>query len=125
MGGVHCTPQQVSQRCRIVLAAAREHPDKLIAEDFDLDFKTVALWWKRFVREDPTACEKWLRGGDARRLKLSVVNQAEEGLRLVQTQRHGRDTVCGACDIGDLNPVHRRIEVGGAIQIHERGPRRP
>jgi transposase len=47
----HLTPQQVSQRCRIVLAAAQGQPDKLIAEDLDLNFKTVALWRKRFVSE--------------------------------------------------------------------------
>jgi transposase len=49
----HRTPQQVSQRCRIVLAAARGQEDKLIADDLDLNFKTVALWRKRFVREGP------------------------------------------------------------------------
>jgi len=49
----HLTPQQVSQRCRIVLAAAQGQPDKLIADDLDLNFKTVALWRKRFVSEGP------------------------------------------------------------------------
>jgi transposase len=49
----HRTPQQVSQRCRIVLAAAGGQQDKLIAEELDLNFKTVALWRKRFVREGP------------------------------------------------------------------------
>ena len=47
----HRTPQQVSQRCRIVLAAAQGQEDRLIAEDLDLNFKTVALWRKRFVSE--------------------------------------------------------------------------
>jgi len=46
----HRTPQQVSQRCQIVLAAALGQEDKLIAEDLDLNVKTVALWRKRFVR---------------------------------------------------------------------------
>ena len=41
------------QRCQIVLAAAQGQEDKLIAEDLDLNFKTVALWRKRFVREGP------------------------------------------------------------------------
>ena len=40
----HRTPQQVSQRCRIVLAAAQGQQDKLIADDLDLNFKTVGLW---------------------------------------------------------------------------------
>jgi transposase len=46
----HRTPQQVSQRCRIVLAAAQGQPDKLIADELDLNCKTVALWRKRFIR---------------------------------------------------------------------------
>jgi hypothetical protein len=49
----HRTPQQVSQRCRIVLAAAQGQQDKRIADDLNLNFKTVALWRKRFVREGP------------------------------------------------------------------------
>src|SRR5512141_2873999 len=49
----HSTPQQVSQRCQIVLAAAEGQPDKLIADDLDLNVKTVALWRKRFVGEGP------------------------------------------------------------------------
>jgi transposase len=47
----HRTPQQVSQRCQIVLAAAQGQQDKLIAEDLDINSKTVALWRKRFVLE--------------------------------------------------------------------------
>jgi transposase len=49
----HLTPQQVSQRCRIVLAAAGGQPDKFIADDLGINFKTVALWRKRFVSEGP------------------------------------------------------------------------
>jgi len=49
----HRTPQQVSQRCRIVLAAAHGQQDKLIADDLDLNFKTVALWRRRFTSEGP------------------------------------------------------------------------
>ena len=45
----HLTPQQVSQRCRIILAAAQGQQDKHIADDLGLNFKTVALWRKRFV----------------------------------------------------------------------------
>ncbi len=48
---VHRTPQQVSQRCWIVLAAAQWRHDKLIADDLDLNFKTVASWCRRFVSE--------------------------------------------------------------------------
>lgn len=47
----HSTPQQVSQRCQIILAAADGHQDKDIAEEFEIDFKTVALWRGRFRNE--------------------------------------------------------------------------
>ena len=44
----HHTPQQVAQRCRIVLAAAHGEPDKTVAEDWAINYKTVALWRQRF-----------------------------------------------------------------------------
>jgi len=47
----HHTPQQVSQRCRIVLAAANGQENAVIADDVGLNFKTVALWRKRFIAE--------------------------------------------------------------------------
>ena len=50
-GAAHRTPQQVAQRCQIVLAAARGQENQLIADDLGLNSKTVALWRKRFVRE--------------------------------------------------------------------------
>jgi transposase len=49
----HRTPQQVVQRCQIVLAASRGQPDQDIATDLELNFKTVALWRKRFLNEGP------------------------------------------------------------------------
>jgi transposase len=49
----HNTPQQVSQRCQIILAAAQGQPDKDIALDMEINFKTAALWRKRFIREGP------------------------------------------------------------------------
>src|ERR1041385_1181295 len=49
----HRTPQQVSQRCQIVLSAAGGQQDKLIADDLGINFKTVALWRKRFLTEGP------------------------------------------------------------------------
>jgi transposase len=51
----HTTPQQVTQRCRIILAAADGAEDKGIAEDLEVNFKTVALWRSRFRNEGP-AC---------------------------------------------------------------------
>ena len=69
------TPQQVSQRCRIVLAAARGQEDKVIAEDLDLNFKTVALWRKRFVHEGPDSLWEVAEG---RGRKATVTPEAVE-----------------------------------------------
>lgn len=47
----HGTPQQVTQRCQIILAAADGRQDQEIAEDLQINFKTVALWRGRFRQE--------------------------------------------------------------------------
>jgi len=47
----HRTPQQVAQRCRIVLAAAQGQQDKVIAAELKINYKTVALWRRRFGQE--------------------------------------------------------------------------
>jgi transposase len=49
----HHTPQQASQRCQIILAAAEGQADNFIADELSLNFKTVALWRKRFIGEGP------------------------------------------------------------------------
>jgi len=49
----HRTPQQVAQRCRIILAAANSQQDKDIAKSMAINAKTVALWRQRFCREGP------------------------------------------------------------------------
>jgi transposase len=49
----HRTPQQVAQRCRIILAAAKGQQDKGIAKRMEVNFKTVALWRQRFCSEGP------------------------------------------------------------------------
>ena len=49
----HRTPQQVVQRCRMIVAAAKGQRDKDIAENMKINVKTVALWRKRFSREGP------------------------------------------------------------------------
>jgi len=49
--GAHGTPQQVTQRCRIVLEAAAGRRDRDIAETHQINFKTVALWRGRFLKE--------------------------------------------------------------------------
>ena len=51
----HRTPQQVVQRCRMIVAAAKGQRDKDIAENMKINVKTVALWRKRFSREGPDA----------------------------------------------------------------------
>jgi len=47
----HGTPQQVTQRCRIILRAAAGQQDKEIAENLQINFKTAALWRTRFGKE--------------------------------------------------------------------------
>jgi len=47
------TPQQVAQRCRIILAAAEGQQDKDIAQSMEINPKTVALWRQRFFKEGP------------------------------------------------------------------------
>src|SRR5450631_177618 len=47
----HGTPQQVALRCRIVLAAAEGHSDVAIAQQLDINRKTVMLWRQRFCAE--------------------------------------------------------------------------
>ena len=49
----HLTPQQVAERCRIILAAAEGQTDKQIAAEWELNFKTVALWRGRFREHGP------------------------------------------------------------------------
>jgi transposase len=49
----HRTPQQVAQRCRIILGAAKGQQDKDIAENMQINVKTVALWRHRFFHEGP------------------------------------------------------------------------
>jgi transposase len=49
--GAHRTPQQVAQRCRIILAAAAGKQDKDIARSMQINYKTVALWRQRFCSE--------------------------------------------------------------------------
>jgi transposase len=51
----HGTPQQVAQRCQIILSAAEGQPDKTIAAGLQINFKTVALWRGRF-RSEGTDC---------------------------------------------------------------------
>ena len=47
----HGTPQQVSLRSRIVLAAAAGQADSAVARDLAINRKTVVLWRGRFAQE--------------------------------------------------------------------------
>ena len=58
----HRTPQQVAQRCRIVLAAAQGEQDKAIAADLEINYKTAALWRKRFCKEGTDCLWEVARG---------------------------------------------------------------
>lgn len=66
----HRTPQQVSQRCQIVLAAGRGQQDKAISSELGINFKTVALWRRRFLAEGPD-CLWEVAAGRGRRPSLS------------------------------------------------------
>src|SRR2546428_13738155 len=45
------TPQQVALRSQIVLAAAEGQSDNAIAQQLDVNRKTVTLWRARFAQE--------------------------------------------------------------------------
>lgn len=47
----HQTPQQVTQRCRILMMAADGQRDIDIADALQINSKTVSLWRKRFLSE--------------------------------------------------------------------------
>ena len=66
----HRTPQQVSQRCQIVLAADQGQQDKAIAADLEINFKTVALWRNRFRGEGPD-CLWEVAEGRGRKARLT------------------------------------------------------
>src|SRR6266478_3594167 len=74
----HHTAQQDSQRCRIVLAAAQDQQDKLIADDLDLDFR-------------PSPCG----GSDLSARDLIALDRTQPGLPL----KKGR---CGTMTQGSL-----------------------
>ena len=67
----HRTPQQVSQRCRIVLAAADGCQDREIADELEINPKTVALWRRRF-RQEGSDCLWEVAAGRGRKPTYSV-----------------------------------------------------
>jgi transposase len=66
----HRTPQQVAQRCQIVLSAAAGKPDKTIAADLGVNFKTAAFWRGRF-REEGIDCLWEVAAGRGRKPQFS------------------------------------------------------
>jgi len=66
----HHTPQQVAQRCRIILSAAAGKPDKTIATDLEINFKTAAFWRGRF-REEGIECLWEVAAGRGRKPQFS------------------------------------------------------
>jgi transposase len=66
----HHTPQQISQRCQIILAAADEKQDRAIAADLGINFKTVALWRGRF-RDEGVDCLWEVAAGRGRKRRYS------------------------------------------------------
>jgi transposase len=67
----HRTPQQVAQRCRIVLAAAKGQQDKDIAGSMGINHKTAALWRQRFLSEGPD-CLWEVAAGRGRKPQLTA-----------------------------------------------------
>jgi hypothetical protein len=61
------TPQQVALRSQIGLAAAEGQSDNAIAQQLEVNRKTVMLWRTRFTQEGLDVCGRWHRGGVANR----------------------------------------------------------
>jgi transposase len=76
----HRTPQQVSLRCQIVLAAANGQQDKQISTELEINCKTASLWRKRFADEGPD-CLWEVAEGRGRKPSLT----AEDVQRIVDT----------------------------------------
>ena len=86
--GAHRTPQQVAQRCRIILAAAAGTQDKDIAKSMKINYKTVALWRKRFCSEGPD-CFWEVAAGRGRKPQLTAEKIEEVVNATLQTKPVG------------------------------------
>lgn len=84
----HHTPQQVAQRCRIILAAATGGQDKDIAAAMQINYKTVALWRQRFLSEGPD-CLWEVAAGRGRKPQLSSKKIEEVVNATLQTKPAG------------------------------------
>jgi transposase len=86
----HRTPQQVAQRCRIIMAAAKGQQDKEIAQSMDINPKTVALWRQRFFKEGPN-CLWEVAAGRGRKPQFSA-DKVEEIINATLQTRPARAT---------------------------------
>jgi transposase len=84
----HRTPQQVAQRCRIILAAAKGQQDKDIAQSMEINRKTVALWRQRFIKEGPE-CLWEVAAGRGRKPQFSADKVEEIINATLQTRPAG------------------------------------
>ena len=84
----HLTPQQVVQRCRIILAAAKGGQDKDIAGNLQINYKTVALWRQRFCTEGPD-CLWEVAAGRGRKPQLTAEKIEEVINATLQTKPAG------------------------------------
>lgn len=84
----HRTPQQVAQRCRIVLAAANGQQDKAIAKRFEINYKTAGLWRQRFCQEGPD-CLWEVAAGRGRKPQLAATKIEEIINTTLQTRPSG------------------------------------
>jgi len=86
--GAHRTPQQVAQRCRIILAAAAGRQDKDISMSMQINYKTVALWRQRFCSEGPD-CLWEVSAGRGRKPHFTIDKIAEIINATLQTKPAG------------------------------------
>jgi len=84
----HRTPQRVAQRCRIIMAAAKGQRDKDIAQNMDINPKTVALWRQRFFKEGPD-CLWEVAAGRGRKPQFSADKVEEIINATLQTRPAG------------------------------------
>lgn len=84
----HRTPQQVAQRCRIILTAAQGRQDKDIAARMKINYKTVALWRNRFCKEGPDSLWE-VAAGRGRKAEFSADKIKEIVNATLQTKPAG------------------------------------
>lgn len=117
----HGTPQQVTQRCQIILAAAGGRRDKEIAEDLQINFKTVALWRGRF-RKEGNDCLWEVASGRGRKPSISV-NKVE---KIIQTTLQSRPAGATHWSCRSMAKEHgvSRATVNRIWQSHQLKPHR-